>query len=153
MTLAGALSSLARTLPEEPWRPAPPESQGFSAARLAALQADLAARGTKALLIIRHDAIVCRGIALMTYCVTAALRDAPQKDVRSLLRERIMRPIGVPDAEWSVGYGQTFTVGGLPLVASWGGGGYTARAAARVGRLMLRGGDWDGQRILDPDVG
>jgi len=92
------------------------------------------------------------GIALMTYCVTAALRDAPQKDIRSLLRERVMRPIGVPDAEWSVGYGQTFTVDGLPLVGSWGGGAYTARAAARVGRLMLRGGQWDGQRRLSAEA-
>ena len=69
------------------------------------------------------------GIAMMTYCVTAALRDAPQKDIRALLRERLMRPIGVPDKEWSVGYGQTVTVDGLPLVGSWGGGSYTARAA------------------------
>jgi CubicO group peptidase (beta-lactamase class C family) len=91
------------------------------------------------------------GIALMTYCVTAALRDSPQKDIRSLLRERIMRPIGTPDAEWSVGYGRTFTVDGLPLVPSWGGGSYTARAAARIGRLMLRGGDWDGQRLLSTE--
>jgi CubicO group peptidase (beta-lactamase class C family) len=87
----------------------------------------------------------------MTYCVTAALRDSPQKDIRSLLRERIMRPIGTPDAEWSVGYGRTFTVDGLPLVPSWGGGNYTARAAARIGRLMLRGGDWDGQRLLSAE--
>lgn len=88
------------------------------------------------------------GIAMLTYALTAALRDAPQKDVRTLLRERVMRPIGVPDNEWSVGYGQTFTVGGLPLVAAWGGGGYSARASARVGRLLLRGGDWDGTRVL-----
>jgi CubicO group peptidase (beta-lactamase class C family) len=92
------------------------------------------------------------GIALMTYCVTAALRDAPHKDIRTLLRERVMRPIGVPDAQWSVGYGQTYTVDGLPLVASWGGGAYTARAAACIGRLMLRGGDWDGRRILSADA-
>lgn len=92
------------------------------------------------------------GIALMTYCVTASLREAPQKDIRTLLRDRIMRPIGVADADWSVGYGQTFTVDGLPLVCSWGGGSYTARAAARVGRLMLRGGDWDGQRLLSTEA-
>jgi len=62
------------------------------------------------------------GIAMLTYCVTALLRDAPIKDVRTLLRERIMRPTGVPDEQWSVGYGQTFAVDGLPLVGSWGGG-------------------------------
>jgi CubicO group peptidase (beta-lactamase class C family) len=92
------------------------------------------------------------GIAMLTYAVTAALRDAPHKDIRTLLRERVMRPIGVPDRGWSVGYGQTFTVNGLPLVCSWGGGGYTARATARVGRLLLRGGDWDGKQLLSKDA-
>ena len=64
--------------------------------------------------------------------------------MRTLLRERIMRPIGVPDAEWSAGYGKTFTVEGLPLVGSWGGGSFTPRATARIGRLVLRDGNWDG---------
>ena len=31
------------------------------------------------------------GIAMMTYCVTAALSDQPLKDVRTLLRDRVMR--------------------------------------------------------------
>jgi CubicO group peptidase (beta-lactamase class C family) len=92
------------------------------------------------------------GIALLTYCTTAAIQDEPQKDIRSLLRERVMRPIGVPDNAWSVGYGQTFLVDGLPLVGSWGGGGFTARATARVGRLMLRGGDWQGKQLLSKEA-
>lgn len=259
----------------EIWREASAESQGFSAAALEALRADLAMRGTKALLVIRNDAIVCEwyapdhgpdrkhytaslakalvaglsfavaysdgligpddaaarfiaqwrdhrlkaritvrhlgshtsgledaeadgqphealtgwkgdfwkrlpvpndpfsisrdrvpvvfepgqqmrysnpGIAMLTWCVTAALREAPQKDIRSLLQARVMRPIGVPDADWTIGYGQTFVVDGLPLVPSWGGGNYTARAVARVGRLLLRGGDWDGRRLLSAEA-
>jgi hypothetical protein len=60
-----------------------------------------------------------------------------------------MRPIGVKDDEWSIGYGQTYKVNGLNLVANWGGGGYTARAVARVGRLMLRKGNWQGEQIVD----
>ena len=88
------------------------------------------------------------GIAMLSYVVTAALRNAPHKDLRTLLRERVTRPIGVPDREWSCGYGRTYEVDGLPLVAAWGGGGYTARAAARVGRLMLREGDWEGRRVI-----
>jgi len=92
------------------------------------------------------------GIALLTYCTTVALKDAPHKDVRTLLRERVMRPIGVPENEWSIGYGQTSTVAGVPLVGSWGGGNYTARTAARIGRLMLRGGNWDGQQLLAEDA-
>jgi CubicO group peptidase (beta-lactamase class C family) len=92
------------------------------------------------------------GIGMLTYALTAALKDAPQKDVRTLLRERVMRPIGVPDAEWSVGYNQTFTVDGLPIVAAWGGGEYTARAVARIGRLMLRQGNWEGKQLLAPEA-
>ena len=92
------------------------------------------------------------GIAMLTYAITASLRDGPHKDIRTLLRERVMRPIGVPDEEWSVGYGQTPVVDGLPLVGSWGGGSYTARAVARVGRLMLREGDWQGRQLISPDV-
>ena len=103
------------------------------------------------------------GIAMLTYAVTAAIQGSEWSDVRTLLRDRVMRPIGAADEEWSIGYGRTFVVAGsdrgqtgvrpggdagLPLVASWGGGGYTARATARVGRLMLRGGDWDGTRLL-----
>lgn len=88
------------------------------------------------------------GIAMLGYTITAALRNSPQKDIRTLLRDRIMRRIGIPDGEWRVGYGKTFEVDGLPLVAAWGGGNFTARGMAQIGRLMLREGDWDGQRIL-----
>jgi hypothetical protein len=48
------------------------------------------------------------------------------------LRERVLRPLGVPDSEWSVGYGATFTVDGLPLVATWGGGAFYTRARRRA---------------------
>jgi CubicO group peptidase (beta-lactamase class C family) len=88
------------------------------------------------------------GIAMLTYALTSALRDTVARDARTLLRDRVMRPIGVRDEEWTIGYGATYTVEGLPLVAAWGGGSYTARAVARVGRLMLRQGEWDGQQIL-----
>lgn len=91
------------------------------------------------------------GIAMLGFAVTEALRGAPEKDLRSLLRERVMRPIGISDADWSIGYDQTFQVGGLPLVGTWGGGGLTARAAARIGRMILRRGNWDGRAILNPD--
>ncbi len=91
------------------------------------------------------------GVAMLGYVLTAALKDAPQKDIRTLLRDRVMRPIGVADREWSIGYGKTFTVDGLPLVAGWGGGSYTDRALARIGRLLLREGDWDGKSILSKE--
>ncbi|NLH14944.1 MAG: serine hydrolase [Phycisphaerae bacterium] len=91
------------------------------------------------------------GIGMLTYVVTAALRQGPHKDVRTLLRDRIMRPIGIRDQDWSIGYGQTFIVDGLPLIGSWGGGSYTARATARVGQLMLNEGVWEGRRLLSAE--
>ena len=91
------------------------------------------------------------GMAMLSYAVTAGLRGAEHTDIRTLLRQRIMKPIGVKDSDWSIGYGKTFEVNNLNLVANWGGGGYTARAVARVGRLMLRKGDWQGRQLVDSE--
>ena len=91
------------------------------------------------------------GMAMLAYVVTAALKDGPHKDIRTLLRERIMRPIGVADEEWSIGYGETHETDGLPLVANWGGANFTARAVARVGRLMLSKGNWQGRLLISPE--
>ena len=87
-------------------------------------------------------------IAVFGHAITAALG----QDLRTALRDRVLRPIGVSDDDWSCGYGQTFEVDGLPLVAAWGGGGFTARAAAHLGRLMLRQGNWGGERILSANA-
>jgi CubicO group peptidase (beta-lactamase class C family) len=92
------------------------------------------------------------GIAMLGYATTAALREAPEKDLRTLLRDRVMRPIGIADGEWSAGYGQPVSLDGLALVAAWGGGAFTARASARLGRLMLREGDWDGRRLISAEA-
>ncbi len=63
-----------------------------------------------------------------------------------------MRPIGIRDQDWSAGYGQTFVVDGLPLIGSWGGGSFTARATARVGQLMLHEGLRQDCRLLSTDA-
>ena len=92
------------------------------------------------------------GIAMLTYALTSVLRAGSAPDARTLLRDRVMRPIGVSDDDWTIGYGATYTVDGLPLVPAWGGGSYTARAVARIGRLMLRHGEWDGTAILSKEA-
>jgi hypothetical protein len=91
------------------------------------------------------------GIAMLTYAVTSAMQGNQGEGVRAILRERLMRPIGAPDSDWSIGYGQTFVVDGHSLVGSWGGGGFAPRTAARIGRLVLRKGDWDGTRLLSAE--
>jgi len=90
------------------------------------------------------------GMAALGYAITASLRGAPREDIRALLRERVMLPLGIPDREWSIGYGQPSELDGMRLYATWGGGEYTARAVARVGQLLLHGGEWQGRRLLHP---
>lgn len=92
------------------------------------------------------------GMAMLAYCVTAALRGAPEDDIRTLLQRRIMDPLGVPAKEWSMGYGKAYTLEGLELWANWGGGSYSPNAVARIGRLMLRRGDWDGRQLVKPET-
>lgn len=92
------------------------------------------------------------GIAMLGYGLTAAYAENEERDLRSLLKRRVMEPIGVLESEWSVGYGQTVPVNGLNLVAPWGGGNFTARASARVGRLVLKEGEWEGKPVLKKEA-
>jgi CubicO group peptidase (beta-lactamase class C family) len=88
------------------------------------------------------------GIAMLGYAVTASLKGTANEDTRSLLKNRIMDPISVPANEWSCGYDKTVMIEGLPLVANWGGGSYSANATARIARLMLRQGNWQGKQLI-----
>ena len=91
------------------------------------------------------------GMAALAYAVTASLRGAPQEDIRALLQARVMDPLGIPEQEWSIGYGRGYALDGLTLYANWGGGSFTARAVARVGQLMLQRGEWNGRPLLAPE--
>ncbi len=88
------------------------------------------------------------GMAALAYAVTASLRGAPQSDIDSLLRERILGPLGVADSEWKIGYGRAYELDGMKLYANWGGGNFTARATARVGLLMLHRGEWKSRQLV-----
>lgn len=88
------------------------------------------------------------GFAALAYAITAGLRGAPQADIYTLLKERVMDPIGVTDVEWSIGYDGPAELDGLKIYATWGGAGYTARATARVGQLMLQRGEWDSRQVV-----
>ena len=89
------------------------------------------------------------GMAILAYAVTASYKGTQYKDIRTLLRDRIYQPIGINDDEWQIGYGKTYPYGDLQLVANWGGGNFTPRAVARVGRLMLNNGNWEGKQLID----
>lgn len=89
--------------------------------------------------------------AALAYAVTTSLKNAPESDIYTLLKKRIMDPLGVPESHWAIGYGEVFEVDGLQLYATWGGASYSARATARVGQLLLHKGEWKGRKLLDPN--
>jgi CubicO group peptidase (beta-lactamase class C family) len=92
------------------------------------------------------------GFSALEYALAASLRDAPQPDVRELLRERIMEPLEIPAEAWAINYDDdAHEVDGLALYVLGAGGSYTARAVARIGQLILNRGEWQGRRILDPN--
>ena len=89
-------------------------------------------------------------MAALAYAVTASLKGG---DIRSLLKDRIFDPLGIPESAWSIGYGRAYEVDGLQLYANWGGASFTARAAARVGQLMMLQGMWNGRELIRRERG
>jgi CubicO group peptidase (beta-lactamase class C family) len=89
------------------------------------------------------------GMAALAYAVTASLHG---EDIRTLLESRVLRPLGIAQSAWSIGYGRGYEVDGLTLWATWGGGSFTARAAARVGQWMMLGGAWAGRQLVRKDA-
>jgi CubicO group peptidase (beta-lactamase class C family) len=92
------------------------------------------------------------GMAMLSYAITASNNDGQHRDIRSFLKERVYDVIGLEPKDWSIGYGMTSSIDGYALVANWGGGSFTARATARVGRLMLRQGNWQGNQLIDSSL-
>jgi CubicO group peptidase (beta-lactamase class C family) len=89
------------------------------------------------------------GMAALSYAITAALKGG---DIRTMLKEKMLDLLGVPERDWSIGYGRAYEVDGLKLYANWGGASFTARAAARVGQLMMLQGTWNGRELIRRDV-
>jgi CubicO group peptidase (beta-lactamase class C family) len=92
------------------------------------------------------------GFYALAYALTTSLQGAPQQDVRTLLRDRIMKPVGIPDDDWRLSYGASYQIDGMTLYAMGSGARYTARAVARMGELMLDHGHWGTRQLLDSAV-
>lgn len=108
------------------------------------------------------------GMALLGYCLTKALAHSSEKDIKTLLNYRVTRFIGIPDEEWLLdwddprdplchnpeiyGNGRAALVDGLSVYATWGGSSFSPDATARIGRLMLCHGTWEGTKILSPET-
>jgi len=92
------------------------------------------------------------GIGLLNYAVTAALKETKYTDIKAYLSERIFGQIGIDKKEYSIGYNKSFQTDGLQIVPGWGGGSFTAGAVARLGRLMLNKGKWEGKQIISSEI-
>ena len=80
-----------------------------------------------------------------TLALGLALRSAVQMPLATYLEEKLWRPLGMEhDATWNAD-----TDGGTELAFCCLN--LTARDYAKLGRLMARGGDWDGTRIVSEE--
>lgn len=92
------------------------------------------------------------GMAMLGYCLAAAWAKAGLPDLKAQLANRVFKPLGVPDKEWSISYGKSYETDGLTVHAPWGGGGFSADATARVALLLLHQGEWHGQRLISAEA-
>ncbi len=92
------------------------------------------------------------GVVALAYAITASLKDSPQKTIRDVLKKRIMEPLEVPDKAWEISYGEAYRQDGLKLYLIGGGGVFTARAAGRIGQLMLQRGKWQGRQLIETSL-
>lgn len=94
------------------------------------------------------------GYYVLSYVLGRALQSgAPSApDVPSYLAESVYGPLGIPPEAWSIGYARSDTVDGVALTHLGSGGELTARAAARVGQLFVRGGCYEGTQLLDAEL-
>lgn len=71
------------------------------------------------------------------------VREATGQRLDAWTEERLFHPIGIDDYYWKITPGgEVDSEGGLYL---------STHDLARIGYLMLRGGEWDGRRIVSPD--
>jgi CubicO group peptidase (beta-lactamase class C family) len=93
------------------------------------------------------------GMAVLGYTVTAAMQATATPDLQSILRDRICRPMGIPDQDSSISYGESYMVEGLKVYGTWGGGAFTPRATARIAQMLMQRGKWDARQLIPELMG
>ena len=92
------------------------------------------------------------GLALLSYAITTSLKDSPYTNIRTFLKDRILDPIGIEENEYEIGAGQTIPLDGLELIPDWAGNKFSASAIAKIGRLMLHKGKWQGRQVIKSSI-
>ncbi|TNG01452.1 MAG: class C beta-lactamase-related serine hydrolase [Gammaproteobacteria bacterium] len=91
------------------------------------------------------------GYYALAYAVTRSIHGSKPDNIDAYLREKIMRPLEIPDTSWNLSYGKSHFIDDMKLYAFGSGATYTARASARIGELMLNRGIWNGQTLIKPE--
>lgn len=92
------------------------------------------------------------GYYVLAYVLGTVLKDsADHPDLKSFLRDRINKPLGIPSNAWGLSYGESYQIDGMTLYAIGSGAIYTARAVARIGELFVRNGEWNGRQLIDSE--
>jgi CubicO group peptidase (beta-lactamase class C family) len=89
------------------------------------------------------------GFYALAYVFGRALNETSYHDIKRYYRDRVMLPLGIPNEAWDLNYRDFDRVDGMKLYAFGSGASFTARAAIRLGELVLNGGTWDGRQIFD----
>jgi len=92
------------------------------------------------------------GFYALAYALGKSLTNAPQTNVRELLRYRLMTPLGIPPHDWSISYNESYSIEGMKLYAIGSGGSYTPRALARIGQLLVNGGRWKDRQLIPQSI-
>ena len=91
------------------------------------------------------------GYYVLAYALAAQLEGTPYRDLRHLLEVRLMEPLGIDRDAWDVSYGESYRFDGRTQVAVGSGGGYTPRAVARIGQLVVDEGRFEGRSLVSPE--
>lgn len=83
-------------------------------------------------------------VSIDTHVIGMVIRGATGQEIAPLMEKRIIGPLGLEAAPYYVtdGLGEPFVLGGLNL---------RTRDYARIGQLVLQGGQWMGQQIVPAD--
>jgi CubicO group peptidase (beta-lactamase class C family) len=92
------------------------------------------------------------GYYVLAYVLSKAYADHGIHDLHDLLRARVMEPMGISSADWSISYDTSYAWNGLTLYAIGSGAQLTPRAAAKVGELLLQRGRWKDRQLISPEA-
>jgi CubicO group peptidase (beta-lactamase class C family) len=87
--------------------------------------------------------------AALAYALAQVLRDKECPSAAAIVRNHVQAPLGIPPQAWLAHGSPTFAARGVQVHSIWNGTALTARAAARVGGMMMLRGRYVSATILD----